>query len=170
MNSGASFLPFHVDCVCRCVSSVVHDRFHPGLGYSQTTVLCTLLIINNVTNAHDPCIHSALMMPHSVSCVCCFGRAGGLWCAFSPPAETCRSPKGVEPRFRGQLRLRQPSLTAPLISSGAVHSGPPSTLSLERMCSLPATLHPPSLHLIRITCHVSYITWASWCQLSAKEM
>lgn len=41
---------------------------------------------------------------------------------------------------------------------------------LDRICSLPATLHPQALLLIRITCHVSYITWSSWCQLSATEM
>lgn len=71
----------------------------------QTTMLCTLLEHSYVTNAHGPhgfCFASEL--PVCVSCVCCCGRAGGLRCAFSPPAETCQSPWGAGPRFTGQLR------------------------------------------------------------------
>lgn len=71
----------------------------PGL------TLCTLLVHSYVTNAHGPhgfCFASEL--PVCVSRVCFWGRAGGLQCAFSPPAETCQSPWGAGPRFTGQLR------------------------------------------------------------------
>lgn len=70
-----------------------------------TTMLCTLLVQSYVTNAHGP--HGFLLSIRTaccVSCVCCCGRAGGLRCAFSPPAETCQSPWGAGPRFTGQLR------------------------------------------------------------------
>ncbi len=40
----------------------------------------------------------------------------------------------------------------------------------DRVCSLPAILYPQPQCVIRITCHVWYITWARLCQLSAKEM
>lgn len=55
----------------------------------------------------------------------------------------------------GQVGMPTISCLACLPASDALRPG-----SLDKMCSLPATLHPRALHLIRITCHVSYINWA----------
>lgn len=105
----------------RCLASCIHwfflivvcffiqspePRWQPSSRLRmQTIMLCTLLVHGYVTNAHGThgfCFASELLV--CVSCVCCCGKAGGLRCAFSPPAETCQSPWGAGSRFTGQLR------------------------------------------------------------------
>lgn len=75
---------------------------------------------------------------------------------YSPPAaETCQSPPGSgAPGL--QDSWGSPDSPAHLVWSKACCF---AARWLDRICSLPATLHPQALHLIRITCHVSYITW-----------
>ena len=78
-----------------------------GFIWAQGTDSPALYLVSSgyMTNAHSPrgfCFASDQLV--CMLCVCCCGEAGGLQCAFSPPAETCQSPEGAGPRFTGQLR------------------------------------------------------------------
>ena len=175
VNRGV-FLPVSIDSLWSSPVFLFSHWITPGLMHPwqtssalrlQTAALCVLLVHSYVTNAHRPhgfcfCIRTACL------CVMCLL----LWegqeaCGVPSPLQL----KPVSPP--GELgpclqdSWGSPDSPAHLVWSKACRF---AARCLDRICSLPATLHPQALHLIRITCHVSYITWSCWCQLSAKEM
>lgn len=88
----------------------------------QTTVLCTLLVLNDMTNAHVPGIRFASALAHLLSVCHVFVVVGGQEACgvpSPPPAETCQCPGGAGAQV---YRTAEAALTAQLASfRGAGH-------------------------------------------------
>lgn len=153
-------------CWCICVDFIWAQRSEPTCPHPDPSMLCTLLVHSYVTNAPGPrafCFASD--RPVCVTFVCYCGIAGRLAECLSP----LQLKPAIPPGSGGpglQDSWGSPDSPAHLVWSKARRF---AARWLDRICSLPATLHPQALHLIRITCHVSYITWVLGVSCQPKK-